>query len=463
MGRGFFFGESPLRDINPVGREKRWPDDATGQVHNDGEIIGGTLWDLGKALETKLGQAAGFEKALDIYYGILQRASDIPSAYAEALVADDDDGDIANGTPNQCEINLAFGAHGLADPSITLGVRAPVREGYEVSVTTSPSTNAACPGPAIATAVLDWKLRGATGGKVDLVAAGTTFSGSIPAQPDGSAIQYKVTITLTDGTAVSYPKNDADPFYEMYVGAVTPLWCADFEAGAEGWNHGASPSTRAEWEAGAPLGLGGDPKSAHGGTGVFGIDLSEDGVYQPGTAAFAETPEIDLAGHTKVRLQYYRWLGVEDGFFDRSKILANGIEVWKNYTSQTEEAAGVSHADKEWRFQDIDLSAQASSGKLKLRFELQSDEGLELGGWTMDDLCIVALTGPALTCGNTSVDEGETCDDGNRTDGDGCSANCEAEGDGDGGGCCSVGGGPEGALALSLLTLGMLVRRRRRA
>ncbi|HET9482731.1 MAG TPA: MYXO-CTERM sorting domain-containing protein, partial [Xanthomonadales bacterium] len=58
------------------------------------------------------------------------------------------------------------------------------------------------------------------------------------------------------------------------------------------------------------------------------------------------------------------------------------------------------------------------------------------------------------------IDHGETCDDGNRTDGDGCDANCIDESE-DGGGCCSVGGGPEGALALSIMTLGMLFRRRR--
>ncbi|MDQ3299713.1 MAG: hypothetical protein M3619_24300 [Myxococcota bacterium] len=461
MGRGFFFGDEPLRDLNPVGTEKRWPDDVVGQVHDDGEIIGGTMWDLGVALQAKLGATAGHDKAIEIFYGVLQRASDIPSAYAEALVTDDDDGDLANGTPNQCEINAAFGAHGLTDPSITLGVRAPVREGYDVSITVNPATTSACPGPSVASGEIQWKQRGGSFATVPLVQGGNTFAGAIPAQPDGTVVQYKVTLTLADGTSVSYPNNAADPAYEFYVGPVTPIWCAGFETGLDGWTTGASPSQRAEWETGEPLGLGGDPEVAHGGSSVLGIDLSEDGVYLPGTQAFAESPEIDLAGNTHVRLQYYRWLGVEDGFYDKAKIRANGIEVWKNYASVNEpESSGVNHADKEWRFQDVDLAAHAASGKLKLRFELASDEGLEMGGWTMDDVCIVAATGPAVTCGNSSVDDGETCDDGNRVDGDGCSANCVDEAGGDSG-CCSVGAGPEGALALSLMTLGLLARRRR--
>jgi cysteine-rich repeat protein len=183
----------------------------------------------------------------------------------------------------------------------------------------------------------------------------------------------------------------------------------------------------------------------------------------------AESPEIDLGGKTAVRLQYYRWLGVEDGFYDKARVVVNGTPVWSNFASATDPmAGGVNHVDKEWRFVDHDLTAQAASGTLKLRFELQSDPGLELSGWTVDDVCIVAPTGAALTCGNSTVDAGETCDDGNRTDGDGCNADCQDEppgGDGGGddpGGCCSTGTRPAGAFALTALVLGLALRRRRR-
>ncbi len=460
MGRGFFFTADPLRDLD---NSKKWPDDV-GEDHDTGEIIGGAMWHLGVALEAKLGQAAGYDKTIEIYYGILQRAADIPSSYAEALLADDNDGDLTNGTPNQCEINAAFGQHGLADPTLTLGLENPIRDNYTVSITTKPAAASACPGPEVMGAKVEWKPRGGTGGEVALAGAGTTYTGTIPTQPDGTVVQYRVLVTLTDGSQIAYPKNDADPYYEFYVGAVTPLWCTDFENGFGEWTHGATVASRDEWEVGAPMGLGGDPKAAHGGNNVMGIDLSTDGVYRSQATLFAESPDIDLQGNQYVRLQYYRWLGVEDGFFDKAKIVANGTPVWNNYASATEMAATVSHIDREWRFQDVDLKAQAATGKIKLRFELTADQGFELAGWNVDDLCVVAATGPAVTCGNGAVDDGETCDDGNRTDGDGCNANCQDEstGGGDDSGCCSVGGGPEGALALSVLTLGILLRRRRR-
>ncbi|HEU0031173.1 MAG TPA: hypothetical protein VFQ53_11110 [Kofleriaceae bacterium] len=461
LGRGFFFNNDPLRDLDPVGSEKHWPEDADGEVHDEGEIIGGTLWDLRKALETKLGQTAGYERWLKIYYTIMQRAADIPSSYAEALLGDDDDGDITNGTPNQCDINAVFGAHGLADPSVTLGIASPVRDGFNISIQAAPPAASACPGASVQSAVVDWNPRGGgAGGQVTLTQTGDTFAGDIPTQPDGTVVQYKVTLTLTDGTQLSFPNNNADPLYEFYVGEVKKLWCATFEDGAADWT--LSP----EFEAGAPMGLSSDPKTAFDGTNVLGLDLSEDGSYNSSTMAFAETPEIDLQGETKVRLQYQRWLGVEDGFYDQAKISANGQIVWTNFASQNDpQAGGVNHVDKEWRFQDVDLSAQAATGKVKLRFELKSDEGLEFGGWTMDEVCVVAVTGAALTCGNGTIDQGETCDDGNRTDGDGCSANCvdETGGGGDDGGCCSTGTSPAAPLALSLATLGLVLRRRRRA
>lgn len=120
------------------------------------------------------------------------------------------------------------------------------------------------------------------------------------------------------------------------------------------------------------------------------------------------------------------------------------------------------HVDKEWRFQDADLSAQAATGKVKVRFELASDAGMNLGGWTLDDVCVVAAA-PAPTCGNGKVDPGETCDDGNIDDGDGCSATCGNTVAEEAGGCCSVGTSPGGALSLSLVTFGLVLRRRRRS
>jgi cysteine-rich repeat protein len=465
MGRGFFHSDEPMRDLNPA-TDKRWPEDATGQVHADGEIIGGTMWDLKVALETKLGAAAGHAKTVEIFYGVLQRASDIPSSYAEALVADDDDGDLANGTPNQCEINDAFKRHGLADGEVTGSIAPPVRDGFEVSIATPSGGSSACATPGIGSAIVEWRPRGGTGGEVALAAIDDRLVGEIPTQEPGTVVEYRVRVTLENGTTVEYPNNPADPYYQFYVGNVTPLTCFDFETGIGEWTHGG---TADDWEAGEPRGLGNDPRSAFAGSGVLGTDLGMDGAYTRQTASFVESPEIDLAGHPDARLHLQRWLGIEDGFYDRARLLINGQEVWSNFASATEpQQNGTNHLDKEWRFQDLDLAQFAADGKVKLRFELETDEGLQFGGWTLDEICVVVpFAGTPPGCGDGEVAGFEQCDDGNTDGGDGCSATCEDElggpgdEDPDGSGCCSASDTPHGALALCLLVLGIVLRRRR--
>ena len=84
------------------------------RIHDAGRIFSGTMWDLRKALIAQYGYAAGRAKHDAIYYGIIQHCLDMTTTYAEALASNDDDGNLANGTPNGCRIWDAFKAHGIA-------------------------------------------------------------------------------------------------------------------------------------------------------------------------------------------------------------------------------------------------------------------------------------------------------------------------------------------------------------
>jgi len=458
MGRGFFFTNAPLRELNPA-RKKIWPKDADGEVHDEGEIYGETMWDLRTKLQATMGTTAGFAQFLKIYYGTVQRAVDIPSCFAEALVADDDDGDLANGTPHGCDIITAFAAHGLYDPTATGNLLLPVRDNFTISVKTTAPASAACAVPTVQSAMLAWRPRGGGSTQLPLAASGGTFSATIPTQPDGSIVEYNVTVTLSNGATQVFPNNKADPFYQFYVGPVTKIWCADFENGAADWTHSAMPADQDRWEAGVPMGLGGDPKAAFAGTHVFGTALTQPGTYPPSSTLSTVSPQIDLQGNPNVHLQYYRWLGVEDGFYDQAFIAANGLAVWRNFASPADPGPKeVNHIDQEWRFQDVDVTAAAASGTIQLTFALTSDPGLEAAGWNLDEVCLVAL--PAA-CGNHILEAGEACDDGNAVNGDGCSSTCEDESKA--GGCCGVGTNPAAPAGLAALVLGLVWRRRRRA
>ncbi len=521
MGRGFFKSDLPLRDIDPPDGEHVWPDDI-GEIHYTGLIISGALWDLRKLLIAEQGQSQGVATTDTLYFQAMRRAVDIPTMYFEVLAADDDDGDLANGTPNVCAINEAFGAHGLrrmmALPN-NLSTQPPGLEGYEVTLGLI-GLYAQCPDDPAASAELTWRLREDTevGGSLPMTLEGTSYRAVIPTQPDGSVVQYQVAISLGTAPSIAYPANAADPFYEFFIGHVEPIYCTDFETDPadDGWTHGLTSGQAGEgaddWQWGEPLGMGGsgDPREAHSGDKVFGNDLGGgvyNGMYQNSKVNYGLSPTVDTTGYDHVRLQYRRWLNVEDGHFDQGNIYAGDLLVWTNLDSNQDEQSTVHHRDREWRFHDVDVSDQVVDDQVAIKFEIDSDQGLTLGGWTLDDVCLVGwiptvcgdglLTGmeqcddgeqnsdtepdacrndcTAANCGDGTVDSGEECDDGNLVDDDDCRTDCTptltddppSEGDDSfivtGGGCgCTLPAGDRSAGGLSLLALALAAALRRR-
>ncbi|WP_293275605.1 MYXO-CTERM sorting domain-containing protein [Nannocystis sp.] len=429
LGRGFFVDapSGPLRELNPQGQEARWPEDIEPDPHATGLIIAGTLWDLRADLRDKLGPAEGTALTDKIWFESIRRAVDIPSMYPEALVVDDDDGDLSNGTPNECEINRAFYAHGLLGPAdigatVTLAAATPAGIPVTLAIGGQPK---ACVDLVPTSAVLRWRLFGNPDVKeVAMDLADQKFTALLPTAAADTVTEYQVVAELSDATTVSFPINLADPWYQLYQGEVTPLYCSGFEgpADGDGWE------IKGGFEQGPPGGQGGDPKAAYAGSEVFGINLA--GTYKPKSSSTLTSPPIKTQGFKKVRLQYRRWLGVEDAHFDQATILVNGLAAWRNLDSNMGDASNMQHRDLEWRFHDIDITPGIVDGAVQVAYQLRSDEGLELAGWNVDEFCVVGVNPLAQSsCGDGKQDPGEACDDGNQQPGDGCDATCNSEGE----------------------------------
>lgn len=412
--RGFFGDDEELRHIDPP-QDAVWPDDLFGEVHYDGLIIAGTLWDLRKRLIDDLGEAEGILKANELYFQGIRRAINMPTMYPEVLAADDDDGDLTNGTPNVCAINEVFAAHGLRASTAsakgpTLGVVPPTQDGYDIAVQVS-GLFPQCDGDQILGGTLRFHDRASAANptELELDIEGETLSATIPKQPANTVVNYQVEIQL-DGRTIRFPDNEADPEYEMFVGDVTEIYCTDFEKNPEdeGWTHGlqsGEPNEGADdWSWGRAKGdqTNGDAPEAFSGQLVYGNDISLEsnynGLYQPEIVNWTTTPAIDLKGATNVHLQYRRWLNVEDGHFDQATIYAGDFNsdtlLWTNFDSDNGDNSSTQHTDREWRFHDVDVSdAIAADGTVQLTFKLTTDAGLQLGGWTLDDVCLVSLGG----------------------------------------------------------------------
>jgi cysteine-rich repeat protein len=451
LGPGFFIGDpNGLRNLNPDGIEKVYPQDVTFEPHNDGEIIG---------------DAPGHRAADRMFEGIVSHSTVFTSTYADALAADDDDGNLANGTPHQCELSRAFGLHGLAPAGLAGGVAIgtpSVDAGAFVVPIAVPAVD--CPGLGVTAVNVTWRSRADTAqtGTVPLAANGATWTAALPVVPDGTVLQYQVAITFSDSSTATRPLNTADPYYEAYVGAVTTIRCDDFETDP-GWTHAATTGTD-EWQraAGGTAPAAGDPTAAASAATILGTDVTDNGLYAASSDTYAETPAVDTTGYATVRLQYKRWLDVDDGFYDRAAISAGGTALWSNPAGTDAASATSVFHDGEWRFHDVDLTAAAAAGSVQVRYALTTDAAGAYGGWNLDDVCVVGI---GAVCGDTLMRGTEQCDDGNVEDGDGCSAICAIEPPDMGGGCCQTGTDPRGTLvitAFAILGLVIVLRRRRR-
>ncbi|CAN5868030.1 hypothetical protein BH11MYX3_BH11MYX3_37420 [soil metagenome] len=452
LGRGFGFNNNPVRDLDPDGKEAMWPRDKSADPHITGLIIGGALWDLRTALIAELGEPAGLAQTDAIFAGILQRAPDVVGGFLAAQLADDDDGNLGNGTPHFCAIETAFGKHGLAGPSfLSTQVGRPVFDGSAFTVPTTTPTGTPCPVPLVTKVELQYHDSSGVTGTVGFTPSGTTWVGGFPTTlTPNRVVYYRIVATLDDGALIIYPDNPADPEYQMFTGTLAEIWCERMDTDPK-WT---ASGTSWQWAPPSPLSVSGDPTVTHTGTGVLGTEITGNGRYPSGATTSITMPEVETWMYDEVHLQYWRWLTVEDALYDQATISVNGTGVWAN-PSTTD--GSLDQIDHEWRFQDLDVTALAGHS-VQAQWSITSDMSRELGGWTIDDVCLVGL-GKHPVCGDGVIDAHEDCDDGNTEGGDGCSQYCR---DDDGGGCCSAGTEPSGPLLLGLGVLAVVARRRRR-
>ncbi len=117
IGRGFFGTGNQLRDAEP---NLVFP--ISGSAHTIGLLYAGSIWDLRTLLVSDLGKVAGSTLVSELWFESLFF---LPAALNSELVtvtllADDDDGNLANGTPNETRIREAFAIHGLRTETVAL-------------------------------------------------------------------------------------------------------------------------------------------------------------------------------------------------------------------------------------------------------------------------------------------------------------------------------------------------------
>lgn len=407
MGPYFFQGE--VDGIRNATQVRTYPSGVQGgfsEVHESGKIWTNTWWLLRERMIEKHGRALGVKYTDILHTNTLRGNPGYTTAYMMALAADDDDASLANGTPNACEITAEFEAHGLVQtPQQTRGFLAlahepPVSAGFtqdaDADVTVEvvvESKSPSCGDLEGGSVTLHYRVDGGAVQEIALTGSGTTFSGAIPAQREGAVVEYWFSAAETAvGAEFTAPLFAPANAYRYYVGTLNTVFSDDFEQD-RGWTHGGDRASEDDWERGNPAGHGlWDPEQPFSGGNVWGNDVGArrgNGLVEKNATNWLESPAIDCTECEGARLQFRRWLSSQAGANgDVARVLVNGTEVW---TSADYDGVFV---DRHWELVDIPIADIADgASEVRVRFEMASNGALEMGGWAIDDVEVVATAG----------------------------------------------------------------------
>lgn len=208
IGLGFRGAGSILRRIDV---DRIYPQDWVGESHTDGLIIGSALWDMREAL--------GASRADSLFhFARFGYADNYDDYFFDLLMADDDNGNVYDGTPNLRTIAGIFRSHGIGDFGIHVS-HAPLAD--------TEDTTQVLPLTASFLSIFDIEpgsarvhitvTRAGVANTMDSLMTPTggirEYSTVLPAQAPETIIAYYFTARDADGFTVTYPENgEADPF-----------------------------------------------------------------------------------------------------------------------------------------------------------------------------------------------------------------------------------------------------------
>jgi hypothetical protein len=396
--------------IREVSRNRVYPDDIVNEVHTDGLIFAGAVWDLWNLLIQEYP-----EENTDILTRIFVEATsmgpEIATSYEAFLFADDDDGDLSNGTPHQCLLIEAFGDHGLG----------PKGQGgfYELehtpisNQTSSSSIDIQVQVEQLASNCIDASVastkvyfstdQGSSWEEQELSFSleENSITGQFPDFDDHTHVLYYIEITDTEERIARIPSGGIINPFEFFVGDISEIYCNDFELDDGDFGHvlvdGRDREGADDWMRGMLAGLGGDPEFSYSGDYAWGNDLGGEingenynGQYQNEKHNRLYTPSFDTSQYDHVVVSFQRWLHVEDGFYDQARILVNEETMWENHATRSE-VGEEHHQDYQWQQQIIHVQ---NIDDVSVAWEIESDAGLTMGGWTIDDFCLYGYNDP---------------------------------------------------------------------
>ena len=399
-------------DIN----KKVYPQDLTGEVHADGEIIAGCWWD------TNL-NFGNLQQMMDLFketfYAVITGPAGTEGQVyvdilVEALTSDDvpangGDNNITNGTPNDVDIVAAFDLHGINLLSNGIIGHTPVL---------ASSSSGAIPINTSVTVTYPWALSsvkmfykinrlGLWNGLTMTNTSGSNYTASIPAQPDGTVIGYYLALEGTSGTLSLVEPTAADdsipniPYY--ILNGASLMSEEDFDVNFGAWSEGVASdnATTGVWIVAAPVGSFGTPgtlstivqpgtQNTAGGSYCAVTGNAPNTTSGLGTndvdagVTTLESPSYNLSAYTNPIFTYYRWYSNNSGANPANDYWETQISNDGGATWTMVERTNVS--DKSWRrmaFRVTDYVALGAAVKMRFMASDSLVPALNLNGGSL--------------------------------------------------------------------------------
>jgi len=325
IGRGFYVGNCVSGIRNSL-NNLRYPGDVVGQpIHYAGQVIAGFNWDAMVLLQAQYGEQAGTTKtANDWHFGrmLLQPTTQNDQVLA-TFVANDDNGDLGDGTPDHAVYCEAAQNHGFGCPEILVGVfvyhtalpyQTRSSGTYEVKCTVASLGGGSVNPNSVA---LHYTVNGGPTLDLPMAAQASEFVAAMPAAPLGSEVRYYISAMNDLGAVGTSPRTAPT---DLHYFLVDDGFDDAFELQA-GWTAGVAGDNASlgMWERANPAGTTYNgsivqPEDDH--TVDPGVNCYVTGPLA-GTAAGSYdvdggrttllSPLFDLTGGTDIQISYWRW------------------------------------------------------------------------------------------------------------------------------------------------------------
>ena len=322
----------PNINIRDYQDRKVYPQDLVGEVHADGEIIAGCFWDTYLNLNN-------MNQTMDLFKYTFDSGVDGPDGtegtiftdiLVEVLYADDNDADLTNGTPNDIAIVSAFALHGITLLSNAVISHNPISNSIGNSaISINASVGITYPW-ALGSTNCFYRLNDATTWNNLVMSGASSFTTTIPAQPNGTVVAYYISLTDNFGneSAITPMASNVSPLYNANIPYFIMIGYdlveeEDFDFSMGFWQTGDvnDNATTGLWEIGSPVGSftdNGTPVQTDQQHTPNGSDCAFTGNATSSTASIGEndidgghttlySPTYDLTSYINPAFSYWRW------------------------------------------------------------------------------------------------------------------------------------------------------------